>query len=221
MPKKQEPLTKFYNESVIEIGVDEAGRGPMFGRVYSGAVVLPNNNDFKYELLKDSKKFTSEKKLLEVYDYIINNALYWSVSWNDEKHIDKMNIRQSTLNCMHQSIKKIIHQLKPDNDILLLIDGNDFRPYMRFKDNQYEQIEHVCIKGGDNTYCSIAAASIIAKVERDKYIYDLCEKNTFLQENYNIKNNKGYGTKKHMDGIKTHGITEWHRKTYGICRQYA
>ena len=221
MPKKQQPLTKFYNENVIEIGVDEAGRGPMFGRVYSAAVVLPKNDEFNYELLKDSKKFSSEKKLLEVYDYIINNALYWSVSWNDEKHIDKMNIRQSTLNCMHQSIKKIIHQMKTETEILLLIDGNDFKPYMRFNNNQYEQINHVCIKGGDNTYCSIAAASIIAKVERDKYIYDLCEKNTFLQERYNIKNNKGYGTKKHMDGIKSYGISEWHRKTYGICREYA
>ena len=221
MPKKKEPLTKFYNENVIEIGVDEAGRGPMFGRVYSAAVVLPNNDEFNYELLKDSKKFSSEKKLLEAYDYVINNALYWSVSWNDEKHIDKMNIRQSTLNCMHKSIKNIIQQLKTtDRDILLLIDGNDFKPYMRFNNNQYEQLDHVCIKGGDNTYCSIAAASIIAKVERDKYIYDLCEKNTFLQERYNIKNNKGYGTKKHMDGIKSYGISEWHRKTYGICRQY-
>ena len=127
-----------------------------------------------------------------------------------------MNIRQSTLNCMHQSIKKIIHQLKPDNDILLLIDGNDFRPYMRFKDNQYEQIEHVCIKGGDNTYCSIAAASIIAKVERDKYIYDLCEKNPFLQENYNIKNNKGYGTKEHLSGIQKYGLTNLHRQSFLI-----
>ena len=221
MPKKKEPLTKFYNENVIEIGVDEAGRGPMFGRVYSAAVVLPNNDEFNYELLKDSKKFSSEKKLLEAYDYVINNALYWSVSWNDEKHIDKMNIRQSTLNCMHKSIKTIIQQLKTTHrDILLLIDGNDFKPYMRYNNNQYEQIDHVCIKGGDNTYCSIAAASIIAKVERDKYIYDLCEKNTFLQERYNIKNNKGYGTKKHLDGIKSYGISEWHRKTYGICRQY-
>ena len=148
MPKKKEPLTKFYNENVIEIGVDEAGRGPMFGRVYSAAVVLPNNDEFNYELLKDSKKFSSEKKLLEAYDYVINNALYWSVSWNDEKHIDKMNIRQSTLNCMHKSIKTIIQQLKTkDRDILLLIDGNDFKPYMRFNNNQYEQIDHVCIKG--------------------------------------------------------------------------
>ena len=221
MRKKQQSLNKFYNVNNIEIGIDEAGRGPMLGRVYSAAVILPNNDDFKYELLKDSKKFSSEKKMIEVANYIKSNAISWSVSWVDEKTIDKINIRQSTLTCMHESIKKVLKTLKIKKDILLLVDGNDFKPYMYFENDNYEQLEHVCIKGGDNKFCSIAAASILAKVERDAYIYDLCDKNPLLQERYAIKNNKGYGTKKHMDGIKTHGISEWHRKTYGICQQYA
>ena len=87
-------LQKKYNTSnsnIMEIGIDEAGRGPMFGRVYSAAVILPNNEEFKYELLKDSKKFTSEKKINEVADYIKTNALFWSVSYEDEKTIDSIN----------------------------------------------------------------------------------------------------------------------------------
>ena len=76
------------------------------------------------------------------------------------------------------------------------------------------------IEGGDNKYTSIAAASILAKVERDKYIEELCISNPELIEYYGIDSNKGYGSKKHMDGIKQHGITKWHRKTFGICKEF-
>ena len=76
------------------------------------------------------------------------------------------------------------------------------------------------IKGGDNKYTSIAAASILAKVTRDEYILDLCKENPNLEEHYGIASNKGYGAKRHMEGIKEHGITKWHRKTYGICKEY-
>jgi ribonuclease HII len=77
------------------------------------------------------------------------------------------------------------------------------------------------IEGGDNKYTSIAAASILAKVERDKYIEELCVENPELIELYGIDSNKGYGSKKHMDGIKKYGITKWHRKTFGICKEFA
>jgi ribonuclease HII len=76
------------------------------------------------------------------------------------------------------------------------------------------------IEGGDNKYTSIAAASILAKVERDSYIEELCIQNPELIEHYGIDSNKGYGSKKHMDGIKQYGITKWHRKTFGICKEY-
>ena len=77
---------------------------------------------------------------------------------------------------------------------------------------------HECFKGGDDTYSSIAAASILAKVERDNYILDLCEKHPKLKEYYSIDSNKGYGAKVHLDGIKQHGITQWHRRTFGLCK---
>jgi ribonuclease HII len=152
-----------------------------------------------------------------VAEYIKEKALAWSVTYNDEKVVDNINIRQSVLSSMHNSIKNV---MTTDNEYLLLVDGNDFRPYMMFKDDEYLPVKHICIEGGDNKYCAIAAASILAKTERDKYIYELCEENPELKEKYGIDRNKGYGTKTHLDGIKNFGITKWHRKTYGICKDY-
>jgi len=88
----------------------------------------------------------------------------------------------------------------------------------RKDNNKLYTIPHVTVIGGDNTYSAIAAASILAKVERDAYIADLCEKNEVLVDKYDLLSNKGYGTKKHMDGIKSFGITDLHRKSYGICK---
>jgi len=220
MPRiKPEPLKKFYNEdsNLLEIGIDEAGRGPLFGRVYTAAVILPKDTEFHFDKMKDSKKFTSEKKINEVAEHIKEKALYWSVSYNDETVIDKINIRQSVLSSMRQCVTNIIND---ENDYLLLVDGNDFKPYMRFKDDEYISINHICITGGDNKYCAIAAASILAKTERDKYIGELCEENPELKEKYGLDKNKGYGTSQHLEGIKNNGISKWHRKTYGICKDY-
>ncbi len=220
MPRAQsQPLSEFYDKdsNLLEIGIDEAGRGPLFGRVYTGAVILPKDVNFEFEKMKDSKKFTSVKKINEAAEYIKQHALAWSVTYNDENVIDNINIRQAVLNSMFNSIKNIITD---DNEYLLLVDGTDFKPYMKFSNNEYIHVKHLCITGGDNKYCSIAAASILAKTERDKYIQELCDENPELNDKYNIDKNKGYGTKKHLDGIKEFGITKWHRKTYGICKEY-
>ena len=100
---------RFDDISTIEIGVDEVGRGPMFGPVYTGAVVLPKDSEeFDYSLLKDSKKFTSRKKLIAAAEYIKENAIFWSVNSVNEKTIDKINILQATLTSMHESISTIL-----------------------------------------------------------------------------------------------------------------
>jgi len=218
---------KYNNTAIMEIGIDEAGRGPLFGRVYSAAVVLPNNNEFKYELLKDSKKFTSENKRIEVADYIQNNALFWAVSYEDEKIIDSINIRQATLSAMHKAVKIILNRYYEKNSNVcsneicyLLVDGNDFKPFTYYCEstNIIKQLNHVLIEGGDNKYCSIAAASILAKVEHDKYIKEMCSNFPKLDIYYGLLNNKGYGTSKHIEGIKKYGISKWHRTTYGCCK---
>ena len=233
--KKQEPLKKFLIDDldIYEIGVDEVGRGPMFGRVYTAAVILPKDDSFDHSKMKDSKKFHSKKKIDEVAEYIKNNAVAWSVSYEDETVIDDINILQATQKCMHKSILETIKKFEKNIDTEknkinvsnyhLLVDGNYFNNLTIFnkKKNMIENFKYTCIEGGDNKYSAIAAASILAKVSRDAYIDELCQENPYLVDKYGIDSNKGYGAKKHLDGIRQHGITEWHRKTFGICKEYA
>ena len=211
---------RLIDDDVYEIGVDEAGRGPLFGRVYAAAVILPKSDNLDCSMMKDSKRFTSVKKINEAAQYIKENALAWEVAYEDEKTIDKINIRQATFKAMHSAIRSVIKKIK-NNNIRLLIDGNDFKPYMIMDNNNYCSVPHTCIEGGDDKISCISAASILAKVERDKYIDTLCQNNPKLSTYYGINTNKGYGTKKHIDGIKQHGITKWHRKSYGICKEHS
>ena len=219
-----------------EIGVDEAGRGPLFGRVYTGAVILPPAASaaaaasFDFSLLKDSKKFHSEKKIREVSDYIKEHAVAWAVSYEEPAVIDALNIRRATLQCMRNAINTVIKKHGEDSaagatyttDYLLLIDGNDFIPMGNYnkRTSEIENYRHVCVEGGDDTYACIAAGSILAKVARDDYIEKLCDEYPVLDELYSLRGNKGYGAKKHMDGIREHGITQWHRRSYGICKGF-
>jgi len=228
--KIQEALKKCYQEntSILEIGVDEAGRGPLFGRVYAAAVILPKDDSFEHSKMKDSKKFHSKKKIEEIADYIKQHAIAWYISFEDEKSIDEINILQATQKCMHTCIQEVKKQIQKKytltntHSIHLLIDGNYFNPitHLNKNTNKLEIIPYTTVEGGDNKFTCIAAASILAKVERDKYIDDLCIQNPELCEKYGIDSNKGYGAKKHLEGIKTHGITIWHRRTFGICKQF-
>jgi ribonuclease HII len=220
---------------IYEVGVDEAGRGPLFGRVYTAAVILPPpESPFDFSLLKDSKKFHSEKKIHHASDYIKEHAVGWAISYEEADVIDAMNIRRATLKCMRDSIKETIeghighlehrNQPKPTtSDYLLLVDGNDFIPLLNYDTDtsELETYQHVCVEGGDNTYACIAAASILAKVARDDYIEKLCDQHPVLDKMYSLRGNKGYGAKKHLDGIREHGITQWHRRSYGICKEFA
>ena len=210
------------------MGIDEAGRGPMFGRVYAGVVVLPKDDSFEHSQMKDSKKFHNKKKIAEVAEYIKENAIVWAVEYEDEQTIDNINILQATQSAMHKGIKNVLGQLEKMSElhldkVLLLVDGNYFKPYsiLNKTKTKLETLKYQMIQGGDNKYTSIAAASILAKVERDKYIDDLCVLNPELGERYGIDSNKGYGSKTHMDGIRKYGITKWHRKTFGICKEFS
>ncbi len=218
MPTKYGLNICYDNDDIFEIGIDEAGRGPLFGRVYTAAVILPKDDSFQHDLMRDSKKI-SKKKIKDIAEYIKQNAISWSVTYEDEQTIDKINIRQSVLKSMHNSIRNVLDTMDIPS-ARLLVDGNDFKPFTKINNGEIEVSSHVTIEGGDNLYTSIAAASILAKTERDKYIEELVNDNPFLEDRYGIGSNKGYGAKRHMEGIKEHGITEWHRKTYGICKQY-
>jgi len=216
-----------------EIGIDEVGRGPMFGRLYVAGVILPKDDIFMHKNMKDSKKIHSHKKMCELSDYIKNNAVSWHIHFIEANTIDEINIRQSVLcgmkECAVQIIKKlggspfaICDEEKQlfDNKFFLIVDGNDFKPYMCFNESTelIEEIPHITVEKGDNNYSSIAAASIIAKAARDQYIIDLCEEYPLLKERYQLHTNMGYGTKAHMEGIKKWGISQWHRRSFGICK---
>lgn len=230
-------MTEYDSRNKWEIGIDEAGRGPLFGRLYVAGVILPKCNtsndsysestEFRHQHMKDSKKFHSSKKIKEVSTYIKQHALAWHIHYISEQTIDQINIRQSVLRAMQECAKQCIYKLQstfvemvPEQDVFLLIDGNDFVSCPMFDETRQTIIEipHKTFEGGDNTFTSIAAASILAKVARDEYIEQLCIEYPELDVRYGILKNKGYGTKVHLDGIRTHGICEWHRRSYGICK---
>ena len=230
MPKKEPVLlNRFYNETnLYEFALDEAGRGCLFGRVYIACVVLPKDPNVFIGVdgtnIKDSKKFSSKKKLAEVADYIKQNALAWHISWIDSDEIDKVNILQATMKGMHNCIDHIFADLNDCSDLkkcLATVDGNYFQHYRRFdnSNNTICELPHITIEQGDAKYMGIAAASILAKNARDQYVIDLCEQYPELIERYGLDTNMGYGTKRHMDGIREHGISQWHRKTFGpLCK---
>ena len=202
-------LKSYLYKDTLEVGLDEAGRGPLFGRVYVAAVILPPDDSFDHSLIMDSKKLTEKNRLI-AFDYIKENAIDWVVHYKESDYIDKHNIFAANYHAMHEALDKLL--VKPDH---ILVDGNYFKHYMH-SDGDY--ISHTTIVKGDQQYTSIAAASILAKVSRDNYILELCDKYPQLDEYYNMRSNKGYGAKKHMEGIKKYGITKWHRKSFGLCK---
>jgi len=210
-------LKQFYEEYKVEVGIDEAGRGCLFGPVCVASVIWVNEDpidgtvDKNYNII-DSKKCSVKKKNI-LKDYIKENCIGYSIELLDNEYIDKHNILESTLNCMHNCLDKITINHNIDT---ILVDGNHFNIY---EDTNGKMISYICVIDGDNKYKSIAAASILAKTFRDEYITKLVEDNPELKI-YDIHNNKGYGTKKHMEAIKKYGITKWHRKTFGICKKY-
>ncbi|MBK3517952.1 ribonuclease HII [Carboxylicivirga marina] len=189
-------LLPYLNEQLTEAGCDEAGRGCLAGPVVAAAVILPK--DFKHELLNDSKQLT-EKQRQKLRPIIEQEAIAWAVSFVNHQEIDEINILKASYLAMHRSVDQLT--TKPEH---LLIDGNRFIPY--------KGIEHTCVVKGDGKYLSIAAASVLAKTHRDDYMEKMHEQ----YPHYAWDKNKGYPTKAHRAGIKEHGISPFHRKTFRL-----
>lgn len=174
-------------------GVDEAGRGPLAGPVYAAAVILPS--DCVIEGLNDSKKLT-EKKREALFDEIKKKALAYGIASADEKEIDEINILNATFLAMKRAIDAL--SVKPD---LALIDGNQ---------KPHTDIEEVTVIKGDAKSMSIAAASVLAKVSRDRFMLEMAEK----YPQYEFARHKGYGTKLHYEKIAQYGVCDIHRRTF-------
>lgn len=179
--------------NTVICGVDEAGRGCLCGSVYAAAVILPP--DYYHPLLNDSKKL-SEKKREELYDHITENATAWSVAFATVEEIEEINI----LNAAMLAMRRAVAGLETPVDIAL-IDGNIARGF---------ECKTRTVVKGDSISPSIAAASILAKVSRDRYITELSKK----YPEYSFEKHKGYATKAHMDAIRDHGPCEIHRPSF-------
>ena len=187
-------LKPFCNSNLIEAGCDEAGRGCLAGPVVAAVVILPK--DFYHPLLNDSKQLTEKHRML-LKPIIEEQALAYAVAMVDNEEIDKINILNASILAMH----KALDQLKAIPEFIL-VDGNKFKPY--------KKIPHQCVIKGDSIYASIAAASVLAKTNRDIYMEQLAED----YPQYGWKKNKGYPTKLHREAIRMGGASPFHRKSF-------
>jgi ribonuclease HII len=193
-------LLNFYQDPLLEAGCDEAGRGCYAGPVFAAAVILPA--DFYHPLLNDSKKL-SEKQRKELAPIIKKQAIAWAVASQTAAEIDNSNILKAAIKCMHLALDQLKKRPK-----FIAVDGNRFYPY--------QKIPHQTIIKGDGLYAHIAAASILAKTERDAYM----EKAHFQFPNYGWDQNKGYGTAIHRAAIEKYGLCIEHRKSFKILPNY-
>ena len=183
-----------YNDN---IGVDEAGRGPLLGSVVACAVYINKIDDDIFEMVNDSKKL-SEKKRELIYDKLISSdSIKYGIGVASEKEIDEINILNATFLAMNRALENL-----NISDKLVFVDGNKLI-------KQYKGKQEYLVKG-DSKNLSIALASIIAKVTRDKMMYEYDK----IYKEYGIASHKGYGTKKHYEAIEKYGILPIHRKTF-------
>ncbi len=185
----------FYND-VIEAGCDEAGRGCLAGSVYAAAVILPP--DYDNPELNDSKKLTAAARK-RLSTTIRQDAVAWALGIVTPEEIDKINILRASILAMHRALDGL--KTRPE---AIIVDGNKFSPY--------NDIPYTTIIKGDGKYQAIAAASILAKTARDEYMEQLSKEYPY----YDWAGNKGYPTKKHREGIREHGISPYHRKSYNL-----
>ena len=186
------PLLTEYPPYKLVCGTDEAGRGPLCGAVVAAAVILPDG--YYHEALNDSKQIKKESTRELLYEHIVANALSYSIQEVDNRTIDQINILQASLRAMDMSIRTL--SVRPD---IVLVDGNQFLK------NYYLPVQTV-VKG-DSIYAAIAAASILAKVHRDRLLDKMHEEYPM----YGWKDNKGYGVPVHLAAIGEHGLTPYHR----------
>lgn len=188
-----------------EIGIDEAGRGCLAGPVVACSFLLPPG--FKpHKYLNDSKQMTAVNREI-VFEYLKNNYFpYCGVGIISHTRIDEVNILQATFDAMHVALDSNLAFQQSNDDIKIIVDGDKFRKYPMY--------EHECVPKADSKFYSVAAASVLAKVTRDRIMIDLHQNEKYA--GYNFLKHKGYATPEHYAMIELHGISDIHRKTFRL-----
>ena len=213
------PLKRSWlNDDLVEVGLDEAGRGSLWGRLYVGAVILSPEDEAYFDngvalrQIKDSKKLTPRRRAV-LADYIKENAIETAVSWSEPEEIDTINILRADMAAMHRALSTLTTPFQR-----ILVDGDVWIPWT---DAQHETITAFTIAKGDATSLPIAAASILAKEAHDEWVRAQIVADPSLDERYGFGSNMGYGTAAHMEGLQRWGPHKSHRFSFAPVRAVA
>ena len=217
-PRNRLPLLPCMAAShVVEAGVDEVARGCLLGRVYAAAVVWadPPVADLpKGIVVRDSKQMT-RKQRQRTDIFIRERAAAYAVAYREHDFVDRHNIFVGAQEAMRDAVSRLVadgHDLGH-----IVVDGTHFRGVHR--PGSDAPIPHTCVPKGDSLYFTVACASIIAKEEHDRYIHALCDAHPDLDARYALRSNVGYGSAAHRDGIRAHGISQFHRQSFRTCSE--
>jgi ribonuclease HII len=203
------------DDDVVEVGLDEAGRGSLWGRLYVGAVILSPEDEAYTDhgaalsQIRDSKKLTKRKRAI-LADWIRENAIEAVVQWSEPEEIDEYNILRADMRAMRRALDACDTPFQR-----ILVDGDVWETY---RDHEGAPVEAICIPEGDAKSLPIAAASIIAKEAHDAWVREMVDAQPELQERYGLGQNMGYGTAVHMNGLRAWGAHALHRRSFAPVR---
>ena len=203
---------QWIDDGQVEVGLDEAGRGSLWGRLYVGAVIMSPEDEAYFDngaalrQIKDSKKLTPRRRAI-LADYIKENAIETAVAWSEPEEIDRLNILRADMAAMHRALASLETPIQR-----ILVDGDVFYPYIDAVSG--ETLPALTIIEGDSVSLTIAAASILAKEAHDQWIRESIVEDPTLHDRYGFGTNMGYGTAAHMAGLKTWGAHALHRRSF-------
>jgi len=203
---------QWIDDGLVEVGLDEAGRGSLWGRLYVGAVIMSPEDEAYFDngavlqQIKDSKKVTKRRRAV-LADYIKENAIEVAVAWAEPEEIDRVNILRADMAAMHRALESLQTPFQR-----ILVDGDTWIPYT--STDSCEPVDSITIIEGDAVSLTIAAASIIAKEAHDDWVKEMVRANPELNTRYGFEKNMGYGTAAHMSGLTTWGPDTLHRRSF-------
>lgn len=204
------------DDGLVEVGLDEAGRGSLWGRLYVGAVIMSPEDEAYFDngvalrQIADSKKLTPRRRAV-LADFIRENAIEATVAWAEPAEIDDVNILQADMAAMHRALDSLETPFQR-----ILVDGDCWRPWCAPGGDG--PVPAVTVVDGDASCLSIAAASIMAKEAHDAWVRAEVAARPELDERYGLGRNMGYGTAAHMEGLKAHGADALHRRSFAPVR---